>query len=120
MKFNYCGIIISLKKYGENSLVVKVFSQHHGIYRAFVKSVKSSKDKTIFQIGNLVIFEYRARIEENLGQLFAVDLEKSYCSKMMFDKLRLDCVRSIFSRLWAKSHRSMRICPQCSMNRARS
>jgi DNA repair protein RecO (recombination protein O) len=97
MKFNDCGIIISLKKYGENSLVVKVFSQHHGIYRAFVKSVKSSKDKTIFQIGNLVIFEYRARIEENLGQLFAVDLEKSYCSKMMFDKLRLDCVRSIFS-----------------------
>lgn len=97
MKFNDCGIIISLKKYGENSLIVKVFSQHHGIYRGFVKSVKSSKDKVNFQIGNLISFEYRARIEENLGQFFAVDLMRSYCSKMMFDKLRLSCVNSVFS-----------------------
>ena len=97
MKFSDAGIIISLKKYGENSLIVKVFSQHHGIYSAFVRSVKSSKDKTIYQIGNLITFEYRVRIEENLGQFFATDLERSYCSKMMFDKLRLDCVRSIFS-----------------------
>ncbi len=97
MKFNDEGIIISLKKYGENSLIVKVFSRHHGIYRGFVKSVRSSKDKTIFQIGNLITFEHRARIEENLGQFFSADLAKSYCSKMMFDKLRLDCVRSIFS-----------------------
>jgi DNA repair protein RecO (recombination protein O) len=97
MKFNDEGIIISLKKYGENSLIVKVFSRHHGIYRGFVKSVKSSKDKTIFQIGNLVTFEHRSRIEENLGQFFGTDLSKSYCSKMMFDQLRLNCVRSIFT-----------------------
>ncbi|MDX2082887.1 MAG: DNA repair protein RecO [Rickettsiales bacterium] len=97
MKFNDIGIIISQKKYGENSLVVKVFSQHHGIYRAFVKSVKSSKDKVNYQIGNLISFEYRSRIEENLGQFFAVDLIRSYCSKMMFDQLRLTCVNSLFS-----------------------
>ncbi|NBV07224.1 MAG: DNA repair protein RecO [Proteobacteria bacterium] len=97
MKFNDCGIIISLKKYGENSLIVKVFSQHHGIYSGFVKSVRSSKDKVNYQIGNLISFEYRSRIEENLGQFFAVDLIRSYCAKMMFDKLRLSCVNSLFS-----------------------
>ncbi len=97
MKFNDHGIIISLKKYGENSAIVKVFSQHHGIYTGFVKSIRSSKDKANYQIGNLISFEYRARIEENLGQFFAVDLERSYCAKMMFDKLRLSCVHSIFS-----------------------
>lgn len=97
MKFNDHGIIISLKKYGENSLIVKVFSQNHGIYRGFVKSVKSSKDKVNYQIGNLISFEYRSRIEENLGQFFAVDLVRSCCGKIMFDPLRLACVNSLFS-----------------------
>lgn len=97
MKFNDHGIIISFKKYGENSLIVKVFSQNHGIYRGFVKSVKSSKDKVNYQIGNLISFEYRARIEENLGQFFAVDLVESFCSKIMFDKLRLSCATSVLS-----------------------
>lgn len=97
MKFTDQGIIISQKKYGENSLIVKVFSREHGIYRGFVNSVKSSKDKAIFQIGNLISFEFRARSEENLGQLAAVDLVKSFCSKIMFERCKLDCVNSLFS-----------------------
>jgi DNA repair protein RecO (recombination protein O) len=97
MKFSDEGIIISQKKYGENSLIVKIFSQHHGIYRGFVKSIKSSKSKTIFQIGNLVSFEFSSRIEENLGNFSAVDLIRSYCSKIIFDRLKVDCVKSIFS-----------------------
>jgi len=97
MKFNDEGIIISQKKYGENSLIVKIFSHHHGIYSGFVKSVRSSKDKVIFQIGNLVSFEFRCRIEDNLGSFVAVDLMRSYCSKIIFDKLKLDCVKSLFS-----------------------
>ena len=97
MKFTDEGLIISQKKYGENSLIVKVFSREHGIYRGFVNSVKSSKDKAIYQIGNLISFEFRARTEENLGQFAAVDLAKSYCSKIMFDRFKLDCVNSLFS-----------------------
>lgn len=97
MKFNDYGIIISVKRYGENSAVLKVFSQNHGIYRGFVRSIKSSKDKVNYQIGNLISFEYRSRNSENLGQFFAVDLAKSYCSKIMFDSLRLACSTSVFS-----------------------
>ncbi len=97
MKFNDEGIIISLKKYGENSLLLKVFSKNHGIFSGFVKSAKSSKDKALFQIGNLISFEYRNRIEENLGQFFYLDLVKSYSSQFIFDKLKLDCIKSLFS-----------------------
>lgn len=97
MKFSDSGIIISQRNYGENAMIVKLFSQHHGIYNGFVKSVKSAKNRAIFQIGNLVSFEYRARLEENLGQFSHVDLVRSYCSKIMFDHLRLNCVRSVFS-----------------------
>ena len=97
MKINDHGIIISIKKYGENSLLLKIFSQNNGIFSAFIKSAKSSKDKVIFQIGNLISFEYRARIEENLGQLYYVDLAKSYCTKIIFNRFKLDCVNSLFS-----------------------
>ncbi len=96
MKFTDAGIIISLKKYGENSLIVKVFSQHHGIYSGFVKSVRSSKDKVNYQIGNLISFEFNSRAEDNLGQFLGVDLIKSYCSKIMFDHLKLNCANSLF------------------------
>lgn len=97
MRFSDQGIIISQKKYGENSLIVKVFSRQNGVYRGFVSSVKSSKSRVIFQIGNLISFEFRARSEENLGQFANVDLVKSYCSQIMFDSLRLNCATSIFS-----------------------
>ncbi len=97
MKFNDEGIIISLKNYSENSMIVKVFSRNHGIYKGFVKSIKSSKAKTLYQIGNLISFEYRSRLEDNLGSFFSVDLHRSYCAKVMFEKLKLDCISSIFS-----------------------
>lgn len=93
------GIIISQKKYSENSLIVKVFSRHHGIYRGFVKSAKSTKSRTIFQVGNLISFEFRARIEDNLGQFFSVDLNKSFGSKIIFDRLALSCTNSLFSMI---------------------
>ncbi len=99
MKFNDEGIIINQKNYGENSLIVKVFSKQHGAYRGFVRSAKSKKNNTIFQIGNLISFEFRSRIEENLGQFFLVDLAASYCSKIIFDKLKINCVSSLFSML---------------------
>lgn len=97
MKFADQGIIISQRKYSENSLIVKIFSQHHGIYSGFVKSAKSKRDKAIFQIGNLVSFEFRSRVEENLGQFFSVDLVKPYCAKIIFNYLKLSCANSLFS-----------------------
>jgi DNA repair protein RecO (recombination protein O) len=97
MKFSDLGIIISIKKYGENSLLIKIFSQNHGVFSAFVKSAKSSKDKVIFQVGNLISFEYRSRVEDNLGQLYYVDLSRSYLSWVIFDPFKIDCINSLFS-----------------------
>lgn len=99
MNFRDEGIIISTKKYGENSLLVKVFSREHGIYRGFVKSAKSKKVSAIYQIGNLISFEYRSRIEENLGSFFSVNLISSFCSRIIFDQFRLNCVKAIFSMI---------------------
>jgi DNA repair protein RecO (recombination protein O) len=96
MKFSDRGVIIGIKKYGENSLMIKIFSQNYGVFTSFIKSAKSSKDKVIFQVGNLVSFEYRSRIEDNLGQLYYVDLLRSYLSRIIFDSFRVSCANSLF------------------------
>jgi DNA repair protein RecO (recombination protein O) len=99
MKFADEGIIINIKKYGENSLIVKVFSSSHGIYRGFVKFAKSSKAQSIYQIGNLISFEFVARLEESLGSFACVDLVESFSGKIIFNKLKLTCAKSLFSML---------------------
>jgi len=96
MKFSDEGIIIETKKYGEKSLIVKIFSREHGIYRGFVRSVKSSKAAAIYQIGNLVSFEYISRLEENLGSFTSLDLIESFCSKIIFERTKLECANSLF------------------------
>lgn len=96
MKFSDQGIIINISNYGENSAILKLFTQNHGVYRGFVKYTKSEKNKAIFQIGNLISFEYKSRLEENLGSLSSFDLIKSYCTKILFDKEKLKLANSLF------------------------
>lgn len=97
MKFTDIGFIIDIKKYSEKSLIVKIFSKNHGIYRGFIASGNSKKSQAIFQVGNLVSFEWRSRVEDSLGQFYYVDLEKSYLAKIIFDHLKLNCVSSLIS-----------------------
>lgn len=97
MKFNDVGFIVDIKKYSEKSLILKLFTQNHGIYRGFVNSGNSKKNQAIFQVGNLISFEWRSRIEESLGNFYYVDLEKSYLAKIIFDPLKLNCLSSLLS-----------------------
>ncbi len=96
MKFSDEGIIIDARKYGENSLIVKIFSRQHGIYSGFVKFARSSKSAAIYQIGNMVSFEFFSRLEENLGSFAAIDLVESFCSKIIFERTKLECSNSLF------------------------
>ena len=96
MKFSDQGIIINIKNYGEYSAIVKLITKDHGICCAFVKYAKSKKVKTTYQIGNLISFEYRSRVDDNLGSLFSVDLIRYCLSNILFEKSKLDCVRCLF------------------------
>ncbi len=97
MKFSDQGIIISKRNYGERSLIIKIFSHNHGIFNGFVTYAKSPKNLTIIQVGNLVSFEWRSRIEENLGQFCHLDLIKSFSSKIIFDIEKLTCFNSLIA-----------------------
>lgn len=91
------GIILSVRKYSENSLIVKILSQNNGIYSGFIKSALSSKKhNAIYQSGNLVEFIWQAKNEENLG-FFKLELVKSFLANILSDPIRLNSVNSIIT-----------------------
>lgn len=91
MNWNDKGIIISKKKYGESSLILKVFTQNHGVYSGFVKgglrkSKKGSNNK--YEIGNIVHCEWTARLEDSLGS-FKIEVLESLSTSFVFDRKKL-------------------------------
>ncbi len=91
------GIILSVKKYSESSLILKILSKDHGIYSGFIKgAVANKKNVPIYQIANLVEFSWKSKTIDNLG-IFKLELSKSYLAKIIFNNLKLNCVRAIFT-----------------------
>lgn len=90
------GIILSVKKYSESSLIIKILSKEHGIYSGFVKGgVSNKKNYAVYQVANLVEFNWKSKTTDNLG-FFKIELLKSYLAKIIFDNLKLSCVTAIF------------------------
>ncbi len=89
------GIIISLRKYSESALVVKVLSHNHGLYSGFIRGGTSSvKNRAIYQNFNLIDFEWSSRIEDNLG-FFKIELKKSYLGEIISSPIKLSAVGAI-------------------------
>lgn len=96
-KINDRGIILSIKKYSENSLIVKILSQNHGIYSGFIRGALSSKKNyALYQSGNLVEFNWQSRIDENLG-FFKIELVKSFLAEILFSPIKLSCFKNTLS-----------------------
>lgn len=95
MQLSDRGIILSVKKYSENSLIVKILSENHGIYSGFVRgSGKKNGEKVIYQNFNLVDFHWRSRIAENLG-FFQAELIKSFLAKVISSPIKLSCLNAL-------------------------
>lgn len=103
MRLSDQGIILSVKKYSESSLIVKILSKDHGVYSGFVRggqSQKSSSSKkfssksALYQNFNLVDFEWSSRIEDNLG-FFKVELKKSFLGDIITNPITISSLSAI-------------------------
>ncbi|MES2677387.1 MAG: DNA repair protein RecO [Pseudomonadota bacterium] len=95
MKFSDSGIIISVRKYSESSLIVKVLSNSHGLYSGFVRGATSSpKNRIIYQNFNLVDFEWSSKVEDNLG-FFKIELQKSFLADIISSPVKLSALGAI-------------------------
>ena len=89
------GIILTIQRYSENSLIVKILSKNNGIYSGFVRSaLKSKKNISTYQIGNLVEFTWQARNSDNLGS-FKIEMIRSFLAFIIESRIKLKCLTTI-------------------------
>lgn len=81
------GIIIQIRPFGNTSAIVRIFSQHHGITAILAKGGYSKKMQTILQLGNLISFSVKKRLESHLGS-GTIELTKSYGTLCVSDKTK--------------------------------
>ncbi|MDC1411572.1 DNA repair protein RecO [Amylibacter sp.] len=95
MEWNSEGVIVSVRKYGENSVIIDTLTPTHGRHLGVVRGGASRKMAATLQPGSQVKLEWRARLEEHLGNFRVEQLESR--SDMFDDRLRLAALSSICS-----------------------
>ena len=98
MRWGDKGLVVSVKKYGENSLILHLFTKDHGIHAGLVKYSTTKKTGYIYELGNILSVEWTGRLEEQLG-FYKSELEKSYLYNIINNSLKLDALNSICSML---------------------
>ena len=98
MRWSDKGLVVSVKKYGENSLILHLFTKDHGVHAGLVKYSTTKKNGYIYELGNILSVEWTGRLEEQLG-FYKSELEKSYLYNIINNSLKLDALNSICSML---------------------
>lgn len=61
------GVVLSARPHGESSVIVELLTRDHGRHLGIVRGGKSRTQRPILQPGNHVRAEWRARLDEHLG-----------------------------------------------------
>lgn len=93
MEWNDSGIVLSARKQGETSVLVAIFTEHHGRHMGLVRGGQNGRLRGIYQVGNMVKVSWRARLEEHLGN-FQCELLKPVAAVLLNDALRLSALSS--------------------------
>ncbi len=81
MQWNDSGLILSVRKHGENSVIIHAFTRENGLYGGLVRGGVGRRLRGILQPGNEVELTWRSRLSEQLGT-FTVELRKSRASSL--------------------------------------
>jgi len=92
------GVLLSVRKHGEGSAIIEVFTQEHGRHAGLVRGGGSRKMSPILQPGAQLSVEWKARLEDHLGS-YTIDPIKSRAVSIMSDRAALAAMGSIASLL---------------------
>lgn len=96
MHWTDAGIILSSRKFGETSAVVRVLAREHGVYGGVVRGAHSKTNRGINQPGNVVSAAWNARLSDQLGTL-KTELLEAHAAHFMADAGRLAALTSACS-----------------------
>ena len=93
MQFTDAAIILSSRKYGESSAVVRVLAREHGVFAGVVRGANSKNNRGIIQSGNVVSSHWQARLSQQLGT-FKIELLEAHAAHIMQDGAKLAALTS--------------------------
>jgi len=82
------GTLLSVRRHGETSAIIEVFTEGHGRHVGVVRGGASRKVAPILQPGAQLDLAWQARLDEHIGS-FAVEPVKSRAAAVMGDRLAL-------------------------------
>ncbi|MCB1328865.1 MAG: DNA repair protein RecO [Maritimibacter sp.] len=92
------GILLSVRKHGETSAIIDVFTPERGRHAGVVRGGTSRKLAPVLQPGARLDLAWRARLEEHLGS-FNVELSKSRSAVLFADRDALAALNAITALL---------------------
>ncbi len=82
------AIVLSVRPHGESSLLAMLLTHEHGRHAGLVRGGASRRQRGIYQVGNEVSANWRARLADHLGTL-TCELVRSRAARLLDDRLRL-------------------------------
>jgi DNA repair protein RecO (recombination protein O) len=92
------GIIIGTRRHGETSAIVELMTRDHGRHLGLVQGGRSHKMQPLLQIGNRVTAQWRARLDEHLGN-YALEPVNFAAARLIESRLALNGVQLIAAHL---------------------
>ncbi len=93
MHWTDAAIVLSTRKHGETSAVVRVFARQHGVSAGVVRGIQSKTNRGVIQPGNIITATWQARLPEHLGTL-RCELLEAHAAHLMQDAARLAALSS--------------------------
>ncbi|MDJ0627489.1 MAG: DNA repair protein RecO [Rhodobacter sp.] len=97
MEWQDTGTVLSVRRHGETSAILQVFTQDHGRHAGVVRGATSRKMQPVLQPGTEVALTWRARLEDHLGT-YAVEPVKSRAA-VMSGRLELAALNAVTALL---------------------
>ncbi len=88
------GMLLSMRKHGEGSAIIEVFTQNHGRHAGVVRGGGSRKSAALLQPGAQLAVKWRARLEEHLGS-FTVEPIYSRVANIMSGRTEISAFAAI-------------------------
>ncbi|MDU8929529.1 DNA repair protein RecO [Alisedimentitalea sp. MJ-SS2] len=88
MEWRDHGILLALRRHGETSAIIEVFTEHHGRHAGVVRGGTSRKIAPVLQPGAQLDVTWRARLEDHIGT-FQVEPIRSRAAQVMGSRLAL-------------------------------
>ncbi|SMX30834.1 DNA repair protein RecO [Actibacterium lipolyticum] len=98
MEWRDQGALLSVRRHGETSAIIEVFTPQHGRHAGVVRGGTSRKIAPILQPGAQLDLTWRARLDEHMGS-FTVEPIRSRAASVMGDRLSLAGLNAVTAML---------------------